>query len=75
LNLHIRAKEKERLLNEQERMHKRNEQIVRQVEILNREMTRLLKLAMGAEEVEERTSKPHSKSSEKQGKGRLVVRF
>ena len=49
LNLHIRQKERERLLNEQERIRKRNRQIKQQLRVNNQVVKRLLKMATGKE--------------------------
>ena len=64
LNLHIRQKERERLLNEQERLRRRNRQIKQQLGVNNQVIKRLLKMATGKEWIKGAGSPSSSQSSE-----------
>ena len=56
LNLHIREKEKERLLNESERITRRIPVIKRRLQIVDQEIKRLFKLATGKEWIKAKES-------------------
>ena len=47
--VHMRQKQQERLINEQERLKRRNRQIKNQLKIVAKDMKRLLKIATGKE--------------------------
>lgn len=60
VTLHMRQKQQERLINEQERLKRRNHQIKNQLKIVAKDMERLLKIATGKEWVESKGNPDYS---------------
>ena len=76
LNLHVRQKEKERLLMEQERLKRMRWQIKGRMKIVNREIKRLLKAATGKEWTKGKgSSNPSNSESSGTTKDRTVIEY
>ncbi len=77
LNLHIRQKEQERLLTEQERLRRRNRQIKNQLKIVNREIKKLLKAATGKEWIKGKGNPDYSSVESLEGvqKSKTVIEY
>jgi len=75
--LHMRQKQQERLINEQERLRKRNHQIKNQLKITAKDMKRLLKIATGKEWIKGKRNPDYSSIESLEGvqKGKAVIKY